>query len=324
MPGCDDLKSERSQFSNPISSIVPPIQRFPISIGQSNLYTSTSGSPEVDCYRVSQIVPYSNDDLTGRPEEENNIDLAPVNAAGFERPSHFIPCSEPKNIVARSRSQPDLLGVGPRDTFRLSSSLPDSNILPSSSGFDGIISERSTPTDQQGNDGLSATSSFHHPHAVVKPTFRTLRIIIRGALQELEVAKNLVYVEDPELKSPNVSDEPAKANMRALDAAMTEIQLVEDWARPLFQMFGLSDEDVAAEFGWKTGESGKLFSIEELQKRYSAAKTEYEGAKQGLLATLSEVKVRKRFLGPPIRKVAGEVKNYTSRELAFYHGQQLS
>ncbi len=196
----------------------------------------------------------------------------------------------------------------------------DISLLPAA--FNEMISDQPDPPSSMEDDVLPLTYAPGPPNPVVRPTFRTLRIIVRGALMELEAAKALWYTEDDELPTLNITDVPAKANMRALETAMTDIKLVEQWAKPLFRRFGLSDDDVAVEFGWKLGEKDNIFSTEELKKRHAAARTEYELAKMGMLADLSEVNIRKRFLGPPVRKTKMKVDNYTPRELAFYSNKQ--
>jgi hypothetical protein len=47
-------------------------------------------------------------------------------------------------------------------------------------------------------------------------------------------------------------------------------------------------------------------------------------AKMGLLADVSERNIRKRFLGPQVKRTEGEVKKYTARELAFYFNKKPS
>ena len=213
-----------------------------------------------------------------------------------------------------------------REDSRVSSLEPPSaDITMPLPGFKDMISETFSPDSTDDDEVVPLEPSPYHASPVVRPTFRTLRIIIHGALQELEAAKALWYTEDIENPTVNISEIPAKANMRALETAMTNVELVEQWAKPLFRKFGLTDEDVAVEFGWKIGDKEKdglnIFSTAQLKKRYAAAKTEYQLAKMGMLADLSEVNVRKSFLAGPIRKTEGKVHKYTKRELAFYFNE---
>lgn len=198
---------------------------------------------------------------------------------------------------------------------------PDADIAFLPAEFASMITEESAPSGYTDDDVFPLTSSPSPPEPVVRPTLRTLRIIIRSALQELEAAKAIWYIEDVDVSTLNTSDIPAKANMRALEAAMTDIALVEQWARPLFRRFSITDDDVAAEIGWELRQTENIFSTNELKKRYGVAHTEYELAKMGMLADMSEVNIRKRFLGPPIRKAGGVVKKYTKREVAFYFNE---
>ena len=199
----------------------------------------------------------------------------------------------------------------------LQENLPNADISLRPGAFIEMISESSTPDATEDDVNLHVPSP-NRRSPVVRPTFRTLRIIIRSALQELESAKALWYMEDLEVPSLNTTEVPANANMRALEAAITDIELVEQWATPLLRRFGLSDNDVAVEFGWNMGEKDNVFSTADLKKKYAVAKTEYELAKIGMLADISEVDIRKRFFGPNIRKAEGNVKKYTAREIAFY------
>jgi hypothetical protein len=204
----------------------------------------------------------------------------------------------------------------------LQQSPPSADVSLLGDRFKEMISEDSVPDSTDDDENLLRPPSTP-TNPVVRPTFRTLRIIIRSALQDLEAAKSLWYAEDLEVDF-NTSEVPAKANMRALEAAMTDIELVERWAKPLFHRFGISDDDVMAEFGWNLREKNNIFSTTELKKRHAAAKTEYELAKMGLLADVSERNVRKRFLGPQVKRTEGEVKKYTARELAFYFNKKNS
>ena len=183
-----------------------------------------------------------------------------------------------------------------------------------------MISEDSVPRSSTHDDVSSTKLSAALPSPVVRPTFRTLRIILRAALQDLEIAKNLRYTESPEIPL-NTTEESSKANLRVLEAAIVEAELVDQWVAPIFRKFGINKDDIAHEFGWNLGEKRSVFSTEELRKKAAAEKTEYELAKMGLLADLSEVEVRKRFLGPPIRKIEGDVDRYSKRELRFYSRQ---
>ncbi|KAF7505134.1 hypothetical protein GJ744_001200 [Endocarpon pusillum] len=209
------------------------------------------------------------------------------------------------------------------DSCMSSQKPPHADITMPLLAFKDMVSESSSPDSSDDDDVVTLGSSPYHVSPVVRPTFRTLRIIIHGALQELEAAKALWYSEYVEGPHLNRSEVPAKANMRALETAMTNTELVEQWAKPLFRKFGLTDEDVAVEFGWKIGDNkGKdglnIFSTAQLKKRYAAAKEEYEVAKTGVLSELSEVNVSKSFLLGPIRKTQMKVHKYTKREVAFF------
>jgi hypothetical protein len=218
-------------------------------------------------------------------------------------------------------SGPSLSEIEAQDSV-LEQAPPVADISLPSTEFREIISAESTSPESLEDDVAPLSLSPHLPCTVVTPTFRTLRIIVRGALQELEAAKALWYIEDFDTPELNISEVTPKANMRALDLAMVDIKLVEKWAKPLFHRFGLSEKDMAVEFGTELSGRGDLFSAADLEKRYAAAKSEYELAKMGMLATLSEVNIRKRFLGPPIRKTEGNVKKYTLREVAFYQNKK--
>lgn len=195
--------------------------------------------------------------------------------------------------------------------------------LPFPTSFDRMISEESVPSGSM-HDDVPPVDSASLSSPVVRPTFRTLRIILRAALQDLELAKSLRYTEqsDPDI-SLSTTEEPAKANMRVLEAAIADAELVRRWAKPIFRKFGISEEEVAHEFEWRLGADGAIFSTEDLQKRYATEKTEYELAKMGLLADLTEIEVRSRFLGPPVRKIKGNVETYSGRELKFYSGRRF-
>ena len=214
------------------------------------------------------------------------------------------------------------LAESPGKDLNLPLAAPSADIsLPVPAEFDRMISEESVPPDSM-HDDVASSASLSSP--VVKPTFRTLRIILRAALQDLELAKSLRYTEENDSEIPlNTTEEPAKANMRVLEAAIADAELVERWAKPIFRKFGISEEEVAHEFGWRLSANGEVFSTEDLQKKYAVEKTEYELAKMGLLADLTEIEVRSRFLGPPVRKIEGNVETYSARELKFYSGQRF-
>jgi hypothetical protein len=248
-------------------------------------------------------------DETGSGASETSLSRIARNRSGLEE-KH--PSLADKLSISEQRNGPP-----PRNPPSA-----DVSLLPTE--FCQMISEESVSAGPTNHDVSPLPSSPSLPNPVIRPTFRTLRIVLRTALQELEIAKKLAYIEDWEADSLNTSHIPAQYNMRNLETAITDFELVEQWARPLFRKFGIRDEEVAAEFGWKLGEMDSKFSTEELQKRYASARTEYELAKMGLLADMPEVDARKRFLGPKIRNTKGDVKNYTARELAFYFGQKKS
>jgi hypothetical protein len=222
-----------------------------------------------------------------------------------------------------SHSLPDKSFVHQQQNMDLPITAPSADVsLPFPADFNTMISEESVPENSEHDDVSPINSSASLPSPVVRPTFRTLRIILRAALQDLEIAKSLRYTETPEVPL-NTTEEAGKANMRVLEAAMTDAELVDQWAQPIFRKFGINKDDIAQEFGWSLGEKGNMFSTAELRKRFAAEKTEYELAKMGLLADLSEVEIRKRFLGPPVRYTKTNVHKYSTRELKYYFGKDL-
>lgn len=320
----DGLKFQSNQSPLPGSGISTLQHMLPIRVEMSKKSTVAAADDDMNMDGTGEIAIFGDGYGLDTSEKESNGGAAIGNAdaqkteADFDKSPSTTVWLDGGDEAEYSRSFRNRSAVPGEHHPILPQNPPSADVSMSYAGFKDMLSGSFDPGSTE-DDIVPRESGPYRPSPVVRPTFRTLRIIIRGALQELEAAKSLWYIEDVECPSLNISDVPAKANMRALEAAMTNIELVEQWAKPLFRKFGLSDKDVAVEFGWKLGEKhDNIFSTDALKKKYAAAKTEYQLAKMGMLADISEVDIQKRFFGPPIRKTEGKVHAYTKRELAFY------
>jgi hypothetical protein len=179
--------------------------------------------------------------------------------------------------------------------------------------------DQSSP-DIGGDDEYLSVPSDSPTNPIVTPTFRSLRIIVRALVDQLETAQRTSYTEDPEIPALNVTSHPSQANMRAYQLAKADVKLMQGWIKPRLRRFGMIKEDLATEFGKGFHKDEYMFSTLNLSEKIESAKAEYEKAKSGMLASMSEVNIAKRYLGPPIRKTEQKVPlhKYTERELAFY------
>lgn len=297
----------------------------PTKANESHPRSSTSVGANLKVDVTEEGAMFADDHLEQGVEEDSDTHFtdfdAGVNESGLDLNVSSPPRISPafSGLAARARS---VAGKGsvPEEDLMLEVEPPSADITIPSTEFNGMVSEELFPSESMDDDILPLASTQIGRIPVVKPTFATLRIIIRAALEELEAAEKLVYVGQKTAASEEFPEYPAKKNMLALEATIINVELVEQWAKPLFQRFGLSDEDVAVEFGRKLDGKGNIFSTEELHRRYSAAQAEYEQAKESLAAKMSRVYVGKNFLNPRIRKTAVNVKEFTPRELLYYHG----